>query len=446
MQQFVISLNLRRLLNLTLLVLLGVFGCTTPAPETTPEVTPETTAVIGTSTLPQETLSPTSLPALEPTVIAPAKLAIWWPDMLAGVGGDGAPSILAEQLRLFEITEGNVTIDFRLKRVGDVGGIMSTLRSANRVAPGALPDVTLIRREDLVSAVRSGLIQPLEGRVPTAILGDLYTPVLQLGVVDGALYGLPYALTIQHVIYNNRELPNSAITFDEVLEAEESFTFPAARATGVNSVFLAQYYAAGGEPLTATTDSINADALLTVLQFYERAVALGVVDSTVLDYTSPEDYRFLLDADAPGVRVVTSSLYLELQRQGGSVRYAPLPTQDGNAATTTTGWLWVLVTPDINRQTLALRFLDWMMETERQAGYLEALNMLPSQRTAFLFWSDQAYASFAGTLLSTAYQPLSDEASGVAARALQNALVAVISQNSTAEEAVEDVINQLNSQ
>lgn len=446
-----IAINLIRPLQVMLFsVLLCVCaGCGTASLEATAanaEATAETTPALTTTQSTQVNLQPTALPVIEPTAVVSARLAIWWPDVLSSAGSEEASTLLAEQLRLFEINESNVTIDFRIKRVGDVGGILSTLRSASSVAPGALPDITLIRREDLPTAARAGLIQPLEGRIPTAILGDFYDPVLQMGLVDGQLYGLPYALTVQHIVYTGAATPALDVRFDALLAGELPFLFPAGRAIGVNSTFLAQYYAAGGTPLSAENVVINAEALLAVFHFYEQAVARGIMTSAVLDYTSPEDYRPLLLEETPGVSVASSSLYLDLRKQGLDYDFGALPTVDGNSVTMATGWVWVMVTSDITRQTLALRFIEWMMATERQAQYVESVNLLPSQRTAFLFWSDQAYAEFVDLLLNNAYLPLSEESSSIVARILQNALVAVINQTRTAEEAVEDVLAQLEPQ
>ncbi|MGV2436409.1 MAG UNVERIFIED_CONTAM: hypothetical protein LVT10_17195 [Anaerolineae bacterium] len=87
-----------------------------------------------------------------------------------------------EHLEAFAQTENGVSVKVRTKRVSDVGGIMSTLRTAREVAPSALPDMTLLRRQDLLDAVQRGLVQPLDGLVPTSMIDDL----IRRGVTTGS--------------------------------------------------------------------------------------------------------------------------------------------------------------------------------------------------------------------------------------------------------------------
>ena len=117
-------------------------------------------------------------------------LHVWWPDALAPASDQKAALMLADYVDTFRATIPELSIEMRLKKAQDSGGIMETLRTASAVAPDALPDITLLRRADLLAAVDAGFIQPLHGLVTSAVLGDLYPAGLDLGRVDGMLYGL----------------------------------------------------------------------------------------------------------------------------------------------------------------------------------------------------------------------------------------------------------------
>ena len=152
---------------------------------------------------------------------------------------------------------------------------MATLRTANNVAPGALPDMTLIRREDLLSAAQSGLIYPLEGLVPSAILGDLYDVALELGQVDGQIYGLPFMLEGYHLAYHGIiDTLDVSASFDDFLLKETEWVFSGGRADNVTTdILFAQYLDAGGTPSQSNGKiSIDSEALSTVLTFYEQAL------------------------------------------------------------------------------------------------------------------------------------------------------------------------------
>jgi hypothetical protein len=72
--------------------------------------------------------------------------------------------------------------------------------------------------------------------------------------------------------------------------------------------------------------TLNSDALRTVLDFYAQARVAGLIDSTVLDYTSPEDYLPALVGGQIDVGVVNSTLFLILRADGHFLFAAPLPT------------------------------------------------------------------------------------------------------------------------
>jgi ABC-type glycerol-3-phosphate transport system substrate-binding protein len=407
-----------------------------------------TTEIIGTATPAPIAQAPTLLPSTTPTLVetptpGPTVLSVWWPESFAPQDNNEAVTVLSEQVNGFQATQGNVVVNMRLKKESDLGGIMSTLLTASAVAPGALPDLTLIRRSDLLNAVRSGLIYPLEGKISSAVVGDLYDAALQLGQVDETLYGVPYTLEIQHTAYQMAESLD-LWSFANLLENEISFVFPAGQPDGINDVFLAQYMEAGGT-LPAVGDelneAINEQALLETLSFYENARTNGLLDADVVNYTLPANYLDLLVSGGVDAGVVTSTAYLKMLQNGANLDFAPMPTVSGELITEVDGWIWVLTTPNADRQVLAAQFLNWMLNANRQGDYTQVLQMLPSQRTALQRWESTPYNAFARDLLANAILPLAS--TGAQERAMQNALVSVLTGQSTAQEATDALMNQL---
>lgn len=390
------------------------------------------------------TLTPT-LP-ITPATPGPTTLMIWWPDSLSTPNNTDAAVVLSSQIEAFQTAQGNAIVEMRLKREEDLGGIMPTLRTAIAVAPGALPDLTLIRRDDLLDAVQSGLIYPLEGGVASAVLGDLYDVALQLGQVDGQLYGLPYVLDAQHVAYLSAGQGELSWRFEDILAANRSFIFPAANANGVNSIFLMQYLAAGGTLPVDGVMTIDESALVNSLAFYEQAVAAGLINPSVLNYTTPAEYQTDLVSGVMDAGVVTTHSFLDLTQSGENLGFGPIPTESGAVVGQVDGWMWVLTTSSADRQALSVRFLNWMLNANRQGEYSRAINLLPSQRSALTLWEQTPYTEFANTLLTNGMPPLSDSAGGTAARALQNALTSVLLGQNTARQAAQAVMDQLENQ
>ncbi|MEM6526699.1 MAG: extracellular solute-binding protein [Chloroflexota bacterium] len=400
----------------------------TPSPTSTPEV------------------AATLIPTVEATPDEPESLVIWLPDVLIpAVAGEDNIDLLNQQIAEFGASM-DVTIEIRRKRVRDVGGILPTLRTAKDIAPGVIPDVTLVQREDLLAAADLEVAYPVEGIVPSGIIGDLYESALRLGQVDGELFGVPYALEIQHVVYDDSVTNLRDSSFETYLEADVPFTFPAARATGLNNTFLVQYLAAGGTLGPNGELQVNEEALLQTLRFYEEGVDADLITSQVLDYTRALEYRSVLTTDdAFGAAVVSSQVYMELLDSDAAFGVGALPTASGDQTTSLDGWMWVMTTADSDQQSIVADFIDWMLDVNRQGEYVRSLALLPSQRGAFRAWYGEAYdEAFINTLLENAQLPLIETTGGTAPRAIQTALEGVIAGEQTAREATAAVVEQMN--
>jgi ABC-type glycerol-3-phosphate transport system substrate-binding protein len=102
--------------------------------------------------------------------------------------------------------------------------------------------------------------------------------------------------------------------------------------------------------------------------------------------------------------------------------------------------MWVLTTTNAERQEVAIEFLNWLMDATRQNEYSAAIHMIPSQRSTLRLWQDEAYSEFVGELLDNALLPVPESTN---ARALQNAFSAVLLGRSTAEEATQNILEQV---
>ena len=380
----------------------------------------------------------------------PQPLRIWLPAPLISDESSDAFQLLSEHTAEF-IANNEIGVQFRIKDVGKIGGIMATIRAGKEVAPGALPDVTLIRRRDLTPTQASEYLQSLETLFSSSVLNDLAGGI-DFGQIpledERTLFGLPYLFDMLVAVHAQPLVKTGAgLSFNDVLANEANFLFPGARVSGLNQTFYLQYLAAGGSIPSDGLMAINEEALQKVLQFYEDLLRNGLISPDVLTYQSPASYLndFINRDDRLQLAIFSVSDYLTMiQQQEAALLATEIPTVDANASSILNGWLWILVTPDRNRQALAARFIEWMMEPAFHADFARALYHLPSQ-PAILSDSlpPDTDVNFFAQLLASSVLPLPEGEAGPAPRLMQEALKHVLHGDATASQATQDALSQL---
>ena len=180
---------------------------------------------------------------------AAAPLQVWLPAPLISDESGEAFQLLSEHTAAFSLNN-DVAIEYRIKDVGKVGGILSTIRAGKDVAPAALPDVALIRRRDFTPAQARQYLQSMETLFSSSLINDLDDGLefgqiaLEAGI---ALYGLPYLYDVLLAVHSQPlQTAGARLTFADVSANETAFLFPAARTNGLNQTLYLQYLSAGG--------------------------------------------------------------------------------------------------------------------------------------------------------------------------------------------------------
>jgi hypothetical protein len=377
-------------------------------------------------------------------------LTVWIPaPLISDMTSDAYQQLLKHTTQLSIDTDINVS--YRIKDVGTLGGIMSTIRSGSIVAPGALPDLALIRYSDLISSQAPTLLQSFENLFSSTLLNDLNN-VLKLGQVphnDGVdLFGLPYFVDVQHTV-TNQTIEDSAthLTFDTVLTGD-SLLLPAERNNGLNQIVYLQYLEVGGVAPRNGTMTINQNALQIVLEFYETAIEQNLITPEILDFASPSAYRteFINTMEGLNYAIFSSSEYLSMLQQNAELYYETIPTATGNSITTLNGWVWVMITPDPTQQDISVRYLNWMMQPDFHADLSSELHQLPAQQSALATsLPDQIDPEFFEDLLTQSVLPLPESEGGTVPRAIQEALIRVVNGEVSAEEATLEIMEQFSS-
>ncbi|MFP4321282.1 MAG: ABC transporter substrate-binding protein [Anaerolineales bacterium] len=396
---------------------------------------------LGAQTLAMAQTDPTPVPPPEDRVIR-----VWYADEMIVQDAETLLQTLAEQQTQFNQLTTEFSADIRLKPSRGDGSIVNTLIVAQPVASSAMPDLVLLDRRALVEGVRSGVLRPLTDWFPDELRTEIVASALALGQVDGTLYGIPYGLDVQHLIYNMDEIETPPAAYDDILQNPARFVLPAATRENLEAsdMILAQYLAAGGRLVdTAGLPILDQEPLLDVLGFYESALALGVFNIDMLNYSVPADYLAQLVLDETPLMVTTARAQIQ-QRSPAHYGMAPLPTTNGEPLVILDGWLWALTTTDPEQQRGALAFVEYVLGIEAHADNSMAFGTVPSRERALRIWFDDAYAEQLLTWLDTSLIIPTEQRNNAAATQIQAAFEAVLS-GTTASEATESVLSALSS-
>jgi len=371
------------------------------------------------------------------TSTPPLSILVWWPAALYPDEKSAAARTLHGQLTAYTASTSQV-VTVRVKRNDGLGSIYQTLLSGSVVAQSDMPDLALLRRSDLVLAVAAKLVEQIDTKsLPTA---DFYPAGLALGQVNGNQYGIPYVLEVQQIVYRTTALPTPPHTLDDLVANGQPILFPAGAAKGVNTTLLEQYLAVGGQIAdNKGAPTLSIEPLRAVLHYYEQAAATKIVTPQILDYTSPLQYWQAFLSGKANLVQVDSTTYLA--QRANLTNVGTMPILLSASATPTSaidGWLWVVTTPDPDRQAQALSLLAWLIRNDQQGAFTQAMGVLPSQRSALAAWGNDSYAAFAGTLLEQTAIPPQDAINLRVAAALQSAFADVITGQKTADLAASD--------
>ena len=187
----------------------------------------------------------TAIPTLPPVPVETAPLLFWLPAALTAPQDEVAGAIFEQSIRDFENSDQDVLVDWRIKAADGVGGILSTLRNAYEVAPAAIPDVMLLRREELALAAEAGLIHAWPD-VPPELIADIPPAALVGGELNGARFGLPYSLILTHLVYDAETTTSEASNFSyaAILERNQPIELPLEESALIRELLVTQYLSA----------------------------------------------------------------------------------------------------------------------------------------------------------------------------------------------------------
>lgn len=420
---------LRRIfLLIVILSLAGCEGLTLPEPSPTVESSPAVTPTV--QPPPNDT----------PTPSGPVTLTLWLPPEFDPESGTPAGEILKARLNEFSARRPNARVEVRIKALDGPGGLLDSLSTASAAAPLALPDLVALPRPTLEVAALKGLLHPFDELTDSIDNSDWYDYARQLARVQNSTFGLPFAGDAMIMVYRTTLISEPPHTLTTTLTTRGPLAFPAADPQALFPLALYQAYGGKiqddqGRPFLET------DSLAEVLTFFQEAEKTGLTPFWLTQYQTDDQSWEAFTENRADMAITWASRYLK--EMTADTNAAPLPTPDGVPSTLATGWVWALASSNPEHLLLSAQLAEFLSESNFLAQWNTASGYLPPRPSALAAWQDTTSQALAGQVMSSARLYPSADILTSLAPPINQALTAILKQQTDPLSAAQDAVSSL---
>ncbi|HSG42917.1 MAG TPA: extracellular solute-binding protein, partial [Anaerolineales bacterium] len=389
------------------LILFALVGCSSLAP------------ILSTPT-PAPVLEATSTPQAVPTPTVPAQtgpkvLRVWLPPQFDPLAETEAAGLLNQRLKAFEAEHPDLKIEVRIKT-----NVVDFLSRTNRAAPDAMPDLVALSYEQMQVAAGAGLLHPLEGLTDILQDSDWFVFARELGSVQSAGYGFPFAADAQLIIYRSVVFETPPSSWGEIIESGAQLAFPM---SGTEQYFpLSLYISANGQFVDEQgMFTLDEDVLVSVLSLYQQIYEAGAIPINIRDYqTDLQALNSYRNGEADLVVTWASS---DIGINSGG--YTPLLGLDSVAHSVGNGWVWSLAGSNTENQQLAIDLASFLVESDYMAEWTLVSSYLPTRPLAVAGWEEDTAQGAIDDALLSAHPVPSSEIVSVFGPIMQGALIRI---------------------
>jgi len=381
-------------------------------------------------------------------------LTLWVPDILDPHAELNGAVALGTQVADFDRASREINVEVLVKKGTGSGGLYHLLSTASDVAPAIVPDLLILNRQDLPTAAREGLIQPLDDYIPSD--AGYFPTALEAMRTGEGLFGFPYVATAEQMGYRPTLTPTAPITWTSVLSQAYSLVLPGAPSDGLASdVLLSMYIGAGGRVVDDIGQpTLDRAVLERIYGFILDLQEAGLLDAEqVLGLTDTAScWDALLEGHAQLSPVSVSAywhprLAALSETDESSTSEAPaspaadvlpawVPTESGAPLTILHTWGIAVTTDNPVRKEAALELIRWLVSAQRMADLTRTAPLAPTRQRAVETWGLPAdEESFVIALLASSVSPPPADAETVVRRALQIGLTAILQSDAVTADA-----------
>jgi ABC-type glycerol-3-phosphate transport system substrate-binding protein len=250
--------------------------------------------------------------------------------------------------------------------------------------------------------------------------------------------GIPFEMDVEHLIYNTNKVSTPPLVWTDIISASTPYVFPAKGRNGlVNDAFLIQYLALGGQLQDEEGQPfLDEQAVRAILEYYRQGVEEGIIPADVLTIGDPGDIWSNYVSAQVGIAHVNSHRFLSDRDVLSSTQFGTIPTRDGTPLTIARGRTMAIVARDPKRRAMAANLIEWLMAPDNNAAWNRATSYLPTRYASFeLIGDSDPYWPFLQHQLEVAVSPPVFPEYDQIGRVLQQAVIEVLSEEATSEEA-----------
>ena len=298
---------------------------------------------------------PPSIPTQEP--VDHNVITVWVQPQFDPDDGSPASIQLQKQIQSFIEDNPGVRVNFRLKASEGSNSTLNALSVTAQAAPGALPTIVLLSRQDMDIAAAQGLIRPIESYSSALENNDWYPFANKMGKYHNEVFGLPFAADVMVLARRDSRLPVQYLPLIDVPRNLGVIGFAAGNPQPIVPYIWLQ---SAGWPLMDNLDKpiIEEEALIQLFSSIEANRRAGKLSSGILEYQSERAaWDAFLAGDLPNV----ITRYSNIRSESREFSFYHIPGLGQSPYTYAYGWVWCLVQKDSTDIDLNVRFMQHMV-------------------------------------------------------------------------------------
>jgi len=386
------------------------------------------------------TNTPTPVKEITPTPASAQTLIIWVPPQFDPANGTIAGDLFQKRLDAFEAENPDIHIQVRVKSAVGPSNLIESLTNTSTAAPKALPSLIALSRSDLETAALKGLIIPLDNLTSSIDDPDWYIYARQMALIQGSLFGLPFAGDALLLCYRPEKVSDLPATWVTILKRTMPVTFPAADPQSLFALTL--YQSLGGKveddqhrPL------LQPEILKEVLDLFSKGANQGIFPQSLTTYqTDGQSWQAYQDQQYNWVITWASKFLADAPPDTAA---QPLPVLGKTDYTISSGWVWAVADPSPAGQALSVKLANYLVDGNFLADWTSSAGFLPTRSTALAAWKNQSLqATMSQVILSAQNRPTNDLLAGLGP-VLADAVVQVIKNEADPAQAAQKAAEQI---